>query len=350
MNVYQPGGPRQANSVAAGQIAALYGLPDVRVGDYVGDQPPRIVERQFPPPTLEAVVAPVDRADRAKMRNALLQLAEQDPFIDVRQDDESGQISVSLYGDVQREVIEHTLVRDYGVRAAFRPSTVLHVERVVAAGSAEQLISSPTHTNISGRSSPDSTNPYAATLGLRIEPAATESALEVVVDVDVHLIPMYIYNTVDAFRTQMTEYVREALAHGLYGWQISGCRVTVWDSGYFRTGSSARDFRLLTRLVLRAALERAGTVVCEPYTRIRLEVPASHGSGVAGLLSQLGARVGGQFSTDELTTIQAVLPTRILGEIKRRLPGATSGEGVLEEEFIGYVPVAGPPPRRKPIA
>jgi hypothetical protein len=76
-------------------------------------------------------------------------------------------------------------------------------------------------------------------------------------------------------------------------------------------------------------------------------VPAANGSGVAGLLVQLGARVGGQFSTDQITTLQAILPTRILGEIKRRLPGASSGEGVLEEEFIGYVPLSGPPPERR---
>src|SRR4029079_3784676 len=221
-----------------------------RVGDYVGERSARAIDRQFPPPTLEAVVAPLDKADKAKMRSALVELAEQDPFINVRQDDESDQISVSLYGDVQREVIEQTLEREYGVRAAFRQATVLHIERVVGVGNEEQVIASPTHSNISGRSSPDSTNPYAATLGMRLEPAAADSGVEVVLDVDVHLVPMYIYNTVDAFRAALTEYVREALREGVHGWEVSDCRVTVWDSGYFRTGSSARDFRLLTGVVL----------------------------------------------------------------------------------------------------
>ena len=106
------------------------------------------------------------------MRGALLELAEQDPLINVRQDDERDEISVSLYGDVQREVIEATLERDYGVRAAFHQSTVICVERPHSVGSEEQVISAPTHTNISGRSSPDSTNPYRATLGMRIKPGA----------------------------------------------------------------------------------------------------------------------------------------------------------------------------------
>ena len=129
MNVYQPGGPRSASTAAAGQIAALFGLHKVRVGDFLGEPPAHVADRQFPPPTLEAVVAPLDKADKARLRAALLELAEQDPLINVRQDDEREEISVSLYGEVQREVIEATLERDYGVRAAFRNTTVIYIER-----------------------------------------------------------------------------------------------------------------------------------------------------------------------------------------------------------------------------
>jgi hypothetical protein len=33
-------------------------------------------------------------------------------------------------------------------------------------------------------------------------------------------------------------------------------------------------------------------------------------------------------------------------ELRRDLPGLTGGEGVLESEFAGYLPVTGEPPRR----
>ena len=39
------------------------------------------------------------------------------------------------------------------------------------------------------------------------------------------------------------------------------------------TDSTAADFRKLTPLVLMQALERAGTVVCEPTLRVSLECP-----------------------------------------------------------------------------
>ena len=71
------------------------------------------------------------RADRGALHAALTQLAEQDPLIDLRQDDGRDEISVSLYGEVQKEVIQATLADDYGVAVTFRETTTICVERPV---------------------------------------------------------------------------------------------------------------------------------------------------------------------------------------------------------------------------
>ena len=57
----------------------------------------------------------VDADDSARLRVALAQLAEQDPLINVRQDDTRQELSVSLYGEVQKEVIQATLGDDFGI-------------------------------------------------------------------------------------------------------------------------------------------------------------------------------------------------------------------------------------------
>jgi ribosomal protection tetracycline resistance protein len=41
-----------------------------------------------------------------------------------------------------------------------------------------------------------------------------------------------------------------------------------------------------------------------------------------------------------------VLSTTQAQELQRKLPGLTSGEGVLDSNFAGYRPVNGGPPRR----
>src|SRR5205085_1938504 len=152
IRLFEDGGARRREFVSAGQIAKLWGLQEIRIGDAIGTPRPSAT-RQFAPPTLETVVVPSDPGDARRLRVALDQLAEQDPLINVRQDDSRRELSVSLYGEVQKEVIEATLASDYGIGVAFRDTTPIYVERPIAAGEAVELLHAET-------------NPFLATIGL----------------------------------------------------------------------------------------------------------------------------------------------------------------------------------------
>jgi ribosomal protection tetracycline resistance protein len=322
-------------------------LGSVRVGDAIGE-PPRggEVSARFPRPALEAVVFAVEPAQQGSLRAALAQLAEQDPLIDVRQDEHRHEIAVSLYGEVQKEVIQATLERDYGVRADFRETRTVCIERPGRVGEAEEVIYAKTKTNITGRSSPLSTNPFRATLALRIEPAPPGSGIEFVSDVEVRLVPLYVFHTTEAFATQMEAYVREALTEGLFGWEVTDCRVTMTDCGYGAPATAAADFRRLTELVLATAVARAGTWVCEPMADLSLEMPASTAQAVLGTLGRLGGRVRGQFTANGLTRAEAVLPVARVRAMQHQLPGLSMGEGILEARAGGYQPIGDDPPKR----
>ena len=347
IQVFAPAGAPRRDAVVAGEMATIRGLGTVRVGDALGESPPGDeVTARFPRPTLEAVVVARKPDEQGSLRAALAQLAEQDPLIDVRQDDTRHEISVSLYGEVQKEVIGATLERDYGVGADFRETTTVCIERPARVGEADEIIRAKTKTNITGRSSPLSTNPFMATLGLRIEPAPPGSGIEYRHEVEPRLIPLYLFKTPEMFATQMETFVRDALTEGLAGWQVTDSRVTMTDCGYASPVTSAADFRRLTQLVLMTALDRAGTWVCEPLSDITLEVPASTAPGVVTALGRLGGRVTGQFSTNGLSTIGAVLPVARVRSLQHQLPGLAMGEGVLETRFGGYQPIGSDPPRR----
>ena len=347
VKVFAPPGTPRRDTAAAGEMAAVRGLGEVRVGDAIGLAPPGGDERaRFPRPVLEAVVLPRDAAASGALRAALGQLAEQDPLINVRQDDHRGEISVSLYGDVQKEVIGATLAREYDIAVDFRETTVVCIERPARVAEAEELLRAATKTNITGRSSPLSTNPFRATLALRIEPTEAGSGVTVAVDVEPRLVPLYIFRTPDAFASQLEAFVLEALAEGLAGWEVTDCRVTVTDCGYGAPTTTAADFRRLTELVLSMALARAGTWVCEPLAAINLETPSQTAHAVTAVLGRLGGRVTGQFSAAGLSRLSAVLPLGRVRVLQHQLPGLSLGEGVLESRPGGYQPVGENPPRR----
>jgi ribosomal protection tetracycline resistance protein len=347
IRVFAPAGAPRRDAVAAGEMAMIRGLGGVKVGDAIGDPAPgHDATARFPRPTMEAVVFATKPDQQGSLRAALAQLAEQDPLIDVRQDEDRHEIAVSLYGEVQKEVIQATLERDYGIGAGFRETTAVCIERPGRVGQAEEVIWAKTKTNITGRSSPLSTNPFMATLALRIEPAPPGSGVEFVPDIEARYIPLYLFKTPDMFVAQMEAYVRESLAEGRLGWQVTDCRVTMTDAGYASPVTSAADFRRLTQLVVATALEQAGTWVCEPLSDLTLEVPSTTAPGVVATLGQLGGRVTGQFSANGLSTIGAVLPVDRVRGLQHRLPGLSMGEGILEQRFGGYQPIGENPPRR----
>src|SRR5262249_19060856 len=104
---------QRRDCVTGGEIGKLWGLAEIQIGDALGHARGGR-EHHFAPPTFETVVAPRSAADKAGLSVALGQLAEQDPLIRLRQDDERQELSVSLYGEVQKEVIQATLAADYG--------------------------------------------------------------------------------------------------------------------------------------------------------------------------------------------------------------------------------------------
>jgi ribosomal protection tetracycline resistance protein len=335
ISVFEQGDAVQRPTVSGRQIAKVWGLHDHRIGDTVGEPPPRTPQREFPPPTLQSVVAPRRPDDAHRLRVALAQLAEQDPLINVR-DEPERELTVSLYGEVQQEVLEATLRDDFGVDAVFRDTTPICVERPRGSGEALEILH--------GHS-----NPFNAEIGLQIDPAPADSGVEFRLDVAARDIPLYVYKTHDDFREQMARYVRGALREGVHGWEVVDCVVTMTQCAYSiadgppsRRGptSTAADFRKLTPLVLRQALDHAGTVVCEPVVRVRLEVPTRTVGAVLPALARLRAAVETPSPNGELSTIEAVLPVTSADELQRELPGLTGGEGVVEWTFAGYQPVS----------
>ena len=331
--VFENGGTVQRSLVSGRQIAKVWGLRDVQIGDTIGQPPPRAPQREFPPPTLQSFVAPLDPDDAHRLRLALAQLAEQDPLINVR-DEPGRELTVSLYGEVQQQVLEATLHDDFGVAAVFSDTTPICVERPSRSGEALEVLH--------GES-----NPCNAEIGLRIEPAPDDSGVEFRLDVAARDIPLYVYRTRDEFRAQMERYVRSALIEGLQGWPVVDCVVTMTQCAYSiadgppsRRGptSTAADFRKLTPLVLAQALERGGTIVCEPVLRVSLEVPTRSVGVVLPALARLGASVETPSPNGELSTVEAVMPVTAADELQRQLPGLTGGEGVVESTFAGYKP------------
>jgi ribosomal protection tetracycline resistance protein len=344
VEVFEHGPAVQRPSVSAGAVAKLRGLKEVKIGDRIGDiETDRA--HQFPPPTLETVVVPTLPDDKARLRVALVQLAEQDPLINVRQDDSRQELSVSLYGEVQKQVIQATLENDFGLEVTFRETTPIYIERPTATGEAVELLHAES-------------NPFLATVGLRIDPAHNDYGVDFRLAVDPRNLPLYLYKTTENFTEHMRQYVLQTLQEGIFGWQVTDCIVTMTKCTYSvpdgppsRRGplSTTADFRKLTPIVVMRALEQAEAVVCEPVLRVSVEIPTDTLGVVLPVLTRLGAALETPSLRGKLSTIETVLPAARANDLQRQLPRLTGGEGVLESSFEGYEQVSGDAPTRRRV-
>ncbi|WP_329477121.1 TetM/TetW/TetO/TetS family tetracycline resistance ribosomal protection protein [Kribbella sp. NBC_01484] len=347
LRVFGEGGATSAAEVRAGQIARVWGLADVQIGDRLSDlwnitaaERPFVSPNpvMFAPPTLETVVYPKELRDKGNLRVALTQLAEQDPLINLRQDDLRQEISVSLYGEVQKEVIQTTLATEFGIEAGFRETTTICIERLDGTGAAVEF-------------KKKDANPFLATVGLRLEPAPVNAGVSFELEVELGSMPY-------AFIKAVEETVRETLGQGIHGWQIPDARVVMTHSGYSARqshahavfdksmSSTAGDFRFLTPLVLMTALQQAGTTVHEPMHRFRLEIPTDTTRAVLAALARLRAIPQVPALAAETSTLEGEIPAAAVYELEQLLPALTRGEGVLESAFERYQPVTGPIPER----
>ena len=328
-------------ALEAGQIGKVSGLKSVQIGDALGDLRPSGAMAQFAPPTLTTRVTPLAQRDGPRLVAALSELAEQDPLIGVRHDRRSGEVSVSLYGEVQREVIQATLERDYGLSARFEAVTPLYVERPKGGGKAVEVMHGPQ-------------NPFDATIGFHVEPGAAGSGLAFRLAVDPWDIPLHIYTAVENFAAHVESWVSETLSEGLYGWEVTDCIVTMDHCRYGvadgppsrRGNSSPSDFRYLTPIVVMEALRAAGSVVCEPLAAVTIEVPGESLQRVLTALGRAGASIEDVTADGEISFVRATLTSEETVDLQRSLPALTGGEGLLESAYRGYRPCKGSAPRR----
>jgi ribosomal protection tetracycline resistance protein len=339
IEVFERGATVTRQCAVAGEIAKVWGLSTVRIGDVVGDRADHGASH-FAPPTLETVVVPRPE-DRRALHAALTQLAEQDPLIGLRRDDVRQELHLSLYGEVQKEVIQATLASEFGLDVEFRETTPICIER--PRGTGEAIERMPRRRTFE--------RPFFAGIGLRIDPAPVGTGVDFRYEIELGSLP-------SAFLKAIADTVPETLRQGLHGWQVTDCVVTLTHSQYAPRQSHAHqgfskamssigsDFRLVTPLVVMAALQRARTVVCEPIHRYELEIPADVLPVLVPTLARLDAPPLDQVAAGAALVLTGDIRAARVHALQQQVPELTRGEGVLECVFDSYRPVRGTPPIR----
>ena len=303
----------------------------LKLNDVLGDEKllPRKAWTDSPLPFFRTTIEPIKAEQREALLDALTEIADTDPLLHFMIDSITHEIILSFLGKVQLEVVCSLLNEKYSVEVAIKEPTVIYLERP----------RKEAHYTIHIEVPP---NPFWASIGLAVTPLPVGSGTEYESKVSLGYLNQ-------SFQNAVMEGIRYGLEQGVYGWEVTDCRICFEYGVYYSPVSTPADFRFLAPVVLEQVLKKAGTQVLEPYLSFTLFAPQEYLSRAYHDAVKYDAVI----ETTSLKNNEAILtgeiPARRIGEYKSDLNFYTNGRSVCLTELKGYQETSGEPvvqPRR----
>ena len=314
----------QADIACCGEIAILSN-DTLKLNDILGNTEllPRKAWEENPTPLLRTTVEPQKPEQRELLLNALTEIADTDPLLHYYVDTITHEIILSFLGKVQLEVICSLLIERYHVNINVKEPTVIYLERPSKAANHTIHIEVPP-------------NPFWASIGLSVTPLPMGSGVQYESKVSIGYLNQ-------SFQNAVAEGVRHGLEQGLYGWEVTDCKICFEYGLYYSPVSTPADFRFLAAVVLEQALKKCGTQLLEPYLSFTLYAPQEYLSRAYNDAPKYCAEIEStQLKNDEVI-FKGKIPARYIGEYRNDLNFYTNGRSVCLTELKGYQESLGEP-------
>ncbi|MBI1756614.1 MAG: elongation factor G [Fimbriimonas ginsengisoli] len=323
-NLFMPHGKGQepTTAVSAGDICAIAKLTDTHTGDTLTTTKDKIVipPTEFPEPIYRVAVVPNTKADEDKLGTAIQRLLEEDPTFRHSRDATAHQEILEGMGDIHIETIIEKLKAKFGVNVSTQDARVPYRETVKSAAKAQGR-----HKRQTGGKG------QFGDCWIELEPLGRGTGFVFDNKVVGGSIPRNFIPAVE-------KGIREAMDHGLVaGYPVVDIRATVYDGSYHDVDSNEQAFKMAGAIALRAAAEKAGTVILEPMLNVEVEVPDECVGDVVGDLNGRRGRLQGMDpSAPGKTSIRATVPMATMMRYALDLRSITKGRGWFRQTVSHY--------------
>ncbi len=315
----------EISEAIAGDIVGVLGPRSVTTGDTLCDPNHPVVFEpiEFPEPVIFRVIEARDRKHQERMMDALQKLTAEDPTLRVRHDLETGQTILSGMGELQLEIMEDRLRREFGVQARLGRPQVSYRETLLRSVTAEGRYIRQT----GGRGQ------YGHVV-LQLDPLPRGSGIVFVNKIRSGAIPAPFIPAVEIG-------IREGAERGvLAGYPIVDFQATLLDGSYHEVDSSELAFKLAAQSALRDGCLQAGMVLLEPIMALEVLLPKEYLGDVLADLTARRARVKGvQELPGNATAITAEVPLAEVFGYATTLRSLTQGRGSYTLRPSHYEPV-----------
>ena len=307
IRVYSGGKYENRDRVEAGEVCVVTGLKSTKAGGGLGLLSGTEIGSVLKQVMSYKVELPEDEPAHVFLPK-IREISEEIPELSVKYSKEKKEITISLMGEVQTEVLKHLIKERYNVDIGFGEGHTLYketiAETVYGVGHFEPLR-------------------HYAEVELRLEPAERGSGLSFASEVSEDELSLN-------YQRLILSHLEEKEYKGvLTGSPITDMKITLVAGRAHLKHTEGGDFRQATYRAVRQGLMQAGSVLLEPVYEFKLEVPEE---AIGRAMTDIG-KMNGSFSSPENISGKAVLTGKVpVSEVKNyalELRAYTKGEGVL---------------------
>ena len=307
----------QTKTVCSGDI---FIIPNntLRLNDIIGNEKilPCNVWDDKTVPILRTRIEPIKIEEREKLLDALTEIADTDPLLRYCVDTITHEIVISFLGTVQLEVICSLLIEKYHINIRIEDPTVIYLEKPLQKADYTIHIEVPP-------------NPFWASIGLSITPLPIGSGIQYESKVSLGYLNQ-------SFQNAVREGINYGLEQGLYGWEVTDCKICFEYGVYYSPVSTPSDFRFLAPIVLEQTLKKAGTQLLEPYLSFILFTPQGYFSRAYNDAQKHCAIIETSQSKNDEIIFTGHIPVRCINEYRNTLTLYTNGQAVFLTELKDY--------------
>lgn len=325
--VFNPRGKEQlpTTEITAGDIGVVNKLAVTATNNTLCDRGHQltITPPVYPDPLYSVSVTPKTKADSAKMGPTLNRITEEDPTLQVRTEQGTGEVILSGMGEVHLDLAIRRMESKFGLGLATAVPKVPYNESITR--SASDYHRHKKQTGGAGQ---------FGEVHMEIKPLERGAGFEF------DTTRVFGGAIQNSFFPSIEKGIRSRLEHGpLAGYPVVDVRCEVYDGKMHPVDSKDIAFQIAGREVFKKTFLAAGPVLLEPIMDVTITVPEEYMGDIMSDLNTRRGRVQGMEQSKGKGIITAQVPLAEMQRYAIDLRSITQGRGVYSMKFSHREPV-----------
>lgn len=309
------------DEAGAGSIVGIVGLKESSTGETLcsREHPVLLEKMEFYEPVISVAIEPKTHADQEKIDEVLDKFITEDPTLQVKKDEDTGQTILSGMGELHLEVITSRMQREFNTRVNVGKPQVVYRETINIAAEASAIFDK----EIAG-------NHHFGEVALRITPLNRGTGNRFKSEIAEDVIPETFVKAVEAG-------VMESLDTGAFmGYPVVDVEIALIGGSYKESLGTELAYKVSASMAFRESLLNGEPFLLDPFMKVEIIVPESF---VGDVISDLNARSGKIEAIEPkigVNVIKATVPLARMFGYSTSLRSATQGRGTFTMQFSHF--------------